>query len=124
MMGSQTAATARPGPAGIDPNALTYQQLQGLNCTLCGLPLGADRPLGTVTIARGATHTTYEVRGCAPSCAETSTGPAAETEWRAALEHAAGCRACQTLGGGCSEGEQLLNAYEEAARQARSGGSA
>ncbi|SEC89512.1 hypothetical protein [Streptomyces melanosporofaciens] len=122
MTGSQTAATARPSSAGIDPNALTYQQLQGWSCALCGLPLGADRLLGTVTIARGATHTTYEVRGCAPSCAETSTGPAAESEWRAALEHAAGCRACQTPGGGCSEGEQLLHAYEEAARQARSGG--
>ncbi|MGW3571162.1 hypothetical protein ACWDSL_46035 [Streptomyces sp. NPDC000941] len=41
--------------------------------------------------------------------------------WHAALEHAAGCLACRTPGA-CSEGGRLLRAYEEAARQARSGG--
>ncbi|AQA16501.1 hypothetical protein BV401_27050 [Streptomyces malaysiensis subsp. malaysiensis] len=61
------------------------------------------------------------MRACAPSCAETSTGPAAETEWREAIEHAAGCPACRTPGAGCETGERLLHTYEEAARQARSG---
>ncbi|WP_262703802.1 MULTISPECIES: hypothetical protein [Streptomyces] len=51
-------------------------------------------------------------------------GPAAEVEWRAALDHAAGCPTCQTPGARCEAGEQLLLAYEEAARQARSGGGA
>ncbi|WP_413808090.1 hypothetical protein [Streptomyces sp. OE57] len=51
-------------------------------------------------------------------------GPAAETEWRAALEHAAGCPACRTTGAVCLEGGRLLRTYEEAARQARSGGDA
>ncbi|MFD0494574.1 MULTISPECIES: hypothetical protein [Streptomyces violaceusniger group] len=51
-------------------------------------------------------------------------GPAAETEWRAALEHAAGCLACRTPGAVCLEGGRLLRAYEEAARQARPGGDA
>ncbi|MCQ8830825.1 hypothetical protein [Streptomyces malaysiensis] len=121
MKESHEAATTRPGPAGIDPDTLTYQQFQGWNCALCGRTLGADRPLGTVTIGRGATRTTYEVRACAPSCAETSTGPAAETEWREAIEHAAGCPACRTPGAGCETGERLLHTYEEAARRARSG---
>ncbi|MEV5770064.1 hypothetical protein AB0L49_02170 [Streptomyces antimycoticus] len=57
-----------------------------------------------------------------PARVDTSTGPAAETEWRAAIDHAAGCLACRTPGTGCEAGEQLLRAYEEAARQARSGG--
>ncbi|MYU13731.1 hypothetical protein GTZ78_24340, partial [Streptomyces sp. SID8361] len=108
MKESHEADITRPGPAGIDPDTLTHQQLQGWNCALCGRPLGpdrplgaerplgTDRPLGAVTIERGATRTTYEVRACAPSCAETSTGPAAETEWREAIEHAAGCPACRT----------------------------
>ncbi|WNE98377.1 hypothetical protein PS467_25115 [Streptomyces luomodiensis] len=48
-------------------------------------------------------------------------GSAAETEWRAALEHAAGCPACRAPGTRCETGEHLLAAYEEAARQARSG---
>ncbi|MBP8536477.1 hypothetical protein [Streptomyces sp. MK37H] len=43
-------------------------------------------------------------------------------EWRTALEHAAGCLACRMPGAVCSEGGQLLRAYEEATRQARSGG--
>ncbi|MBL1113980.1 hypothetical protein JK364_16495 [Streptomyces sp. 110] len=47
-------------------------------------------------------------------------GPAAANEWRAALEHAAGCPACRTPGAGCEIGERLLGAYERAARQARS----
>ncbi|MER7793852.1 hypothetical protein [Streptomyces sp. NPDC097640] len=42
--------------------------------------------------------------------------------WAAALEHAAGCLACRTLGAACSDGGRLLRAYEAAARQARSGG--
>lgn len=53
-----------------------------------------------------------------------ATGPAAVHEWRAALEHAAGCLACRTPGAICSQGEALLRAHEEAARQARSGGEA
>ncbi|ASQ94820.1 hypothetical protein [Streptomyces sp. 11-1-2] len=51
-------------------------------------------------------------------------GPAAETEWRAVLEHATGCLACRTPGAACSEGERLLSVYEAAARQDRSGGDA
>ncbi|MCQ8830555.1 hypothetical protein NQU54_16145 [Streptomyces samsunensis] len=43
-------------------------------------------------------------------------------EWRAAIEHAAGCLACRTPGTVCREGQQLLRAYEEVARQTRSGG--
>ncbi|MBU3868434.1 hypothetical protein KN815_31620 [Streptomyces sp. 4503] len=54
--------------------------------------------------------------------AEETNDPFADEAWRAAIEHAAGCPACRTPGGGCSEGEGLLRAYEEAARQARSGG--
>ncbi|MER7880595.1 hypothetical protein ABTY63_44820 [Streptomyces solisilvae] len=145
MKESHEADITRPGPARIDPDTLTHQQLQGWNCALCGRPLdverplgadrplgaerplgadrplGTDRPLSTVTIERGTTRTTYEVRACAPSCAETSTGPAAETEWREAIEHAAGCPACRTPGAGCETGERLLHTYEEAARRARSG---
>lgn len=44
----------------------------------------------------------------------------AEEAWRAAIEHAAGCPACRTPGAVCETGEQLLSAYEEAARLARS----
>ncbi len=47
-------------------------------------------------------------------------GPAAANEWRAVLEHAAGCPACRTPGVMCETGERLLAAYERAARQARS----
>ncbi|AEM82682.1 hypothetical protein [Streptomyces violaceusniger] len=65
MNGSQQAAT-EPGLADIDPTTLTREQLQGWHCALCGMTLGADRPLGRVTITRGATHTTYEVWACAP----------------------------------------------------------
>ncbi|MBI0377938.1 hypothetical protein JBE27_17055 [Streptomyces albiflaviniger] len=43
-----------------------------------------------------------------------------EEAWRAAIEHAAGCPACRTPGAVCETGEQLLSAYEEAARLARS----
>ncbi|WP_166483984.1 hypothetical protein [Streptomyces rhizosphaericus] len=51
---------------------------------------------------------------------KTSNGPAmAGTEWRAALEHAAGCLACRTPGAMCETGELLLRAYEEATRKAR-----
>ncbi|WP_275559253.1 hypothetical protein [Streptomyces sp. 5-6(2022)] len=46
-------------------------------------------------------------------------GPAAANEWRAALEHAAGCLACRTPGAMCETGEQLLRTYEEATRKAR-----
>ncbi|MFE2440988.1 hypothetical protein ACWDHW_33325 [Streptomyces melanosporofaciens] len=44
----------------------------------------------------------------------------AEEAWRAAIEHAAGCPACRTPGAVCETGERLLNAYETAARLARS----
>lgn len=47
-------------------------------------------------------------------------GLAAANEWRAALEHAAGCPACRTPGARCETGEWLLTAYEEAVRHARS----
>ncbi|AEM87881.1 hypothetical protein [Streptomyces violaceusniger] len=50
------------------------------------------------------------------------TGPQPREEWRAALEHATGCLACRTPGAVCSEGGRLLRTYEEAVRQARSGG--
>ncbi|MEV6130786.1 hypothetical protein AB0M05_28820 [Streptomyces violaceusniger] len=50
-----------------------------------------------------------------------ATGPAAVHEWRAALEHAAGCLACRTPGVGCETGEWLLRGYEKAARLARTG---
>ncbi|OPF74052.1 hypothetical protein VT50_0227245 [Streptomyces antioxidans] len=53
-----------------------------------------------------------------------TTGPVAVDAWRAALEHAAGCPACRTPGAICSQGETLLRAHEEAARQARSEGNA
>ncbi|WP_432254217.1 hypothetical protein [Streptomyces sp. HNM1019] len=43
----------------------------------------------------------------------------AGTEWRAALEHAAGCPTCRALGVVCPEGEWLLRTHEEAARKAR-----
>ncbi|MFJ2203493.1 hypothetical protein [Streptomyces violaceusniger] len=58
------------------------------------------------------------------SAAEETNAPLADEEWRAALEHAAGCLSCRTPGVGCETGEQLLRAYEEAARQDRSGGDA
>ncbi|MFC9223149.1 hypothetical protein ACFT8W_20890 [Streptomyces hygroscopicus] len=58
------------------------------------------------------------------SAAEETNAPFADEEWRTALEHAAGCLACRTPGVRCETGEQLLRAYEEAARQARSGGDA
>ncbi|GAA1674654.1 hypothetical protein [Streptomyces yatensis] len=50
------------------------------------------------------------------------TGVALDVEeaWRAAIEHAAGCPACRTPGAVCETGEQLLGAYEEAVRLARS----
>ncbi|MFD8367842.1 hypothetical protein ACFV4E_37650 [Streptomyces hygroscopicus] len=51
-------------------------------------------------------------------CAGGASG--AEEAWRAAIEHAAGCPACRTPGAVCETGEQLLSAYEEAARLARS----
>ncbi|WP_170061311.1 hypothetical protein [Streptomyces milbemycinicus] len=47
----------------------------------------------------------------------TNPDPVAEAAWRAALEHAAGCLACKTPGGACSQGEQLLRAYETTTRQ-------
>lgn len=55
------------------------------------------------------------------TAAEQTVDPFADEAWRAAIEHAAGCLACRTPGGTCPEGEELLHAYEEAARRARSG---
>ncbi|MFI8988680.1 hypothetical protein ACIG63_27330 [Streptomyces antimycoticus] len=55
---------------------------------------------------------------------EQAKDPFADEAWRTAIEHAAGCLACRTPGTGCETGEQLLRAYEDATRQARSGGSA
>ncbi|MET8180435.1 hypothetical protein [Streptomyces sp. NPDC005336] len=57
-----------PTAAGVDPATLTREQLQGWDCALCGARLAIDRPLGTVTIGRGPTLTTYEVWGCNPAC--------------------------------------------------------
>ncbi|WP_432010388.1 hypothetical protein [Streptomyces cucumeris] len=48
--------------------------------------------------------------------------PAAEEEWRAAIEHAAGCFACRTPGTVCEPGETLLAKYNAATRRARPGG--
>ncbi|OMI38226.1 hypothetical protein [Streptomyces sparsogenes] len=49
----------------------------------------------------------------------TTRDPAEEAAWLAAIKHAAGCQACKTPGAVCSQGEQLLRAYEAATRQAR-----
>ncbi|MFE5126517.1 hypothetical protein [Streptomyces sp. NPDC056669] len=54
------------------------------------------------------------------TAAETA-APFTSEPWRAAIEHAAGCLACRTPGAVCPEGERLLRAHEEAARQVRSG---
>ncbi|MCP9205482.1 hypothetical protein [Streptomyces cucumeris] len=53
---------------------------------------------------------------------QTTVLPAAEEEWRAAIEHAACCLACRTPGTVCETGETLLAAYNAATRRARSGG--
>ncbi|MGW7692320.1 hypothetical protein ACWGMA_26250 [Streptomyces asiaticus] len=52
---------------------------------------------------------------------EETKDPFADEAWRAAIQHAAGCLSCRTPGDKCETGEGLLHAYEEAARQARSG---
>ncbi|MET8180750.1 hypothetical protein [Streptomyces sp. NPDC005336] len=121
MAGSQQVA-APSGTSGMDPAMLTCEQLHGWNCALCGTVLAVDRPLGTVMVVRGATQTTYEVWACAPSCTQAAPDPVAEVAWSAAIEHAAGCHSCRTPGAGCERGEALLDAYEMAMRQARSGG--
>ncbi|MGA6159579.1 hypothetical protein ACPEIC_40295 [Stenotrophomonas sp. NPDC087984] len=110
MADTQQAAET---PAGIDPAALTHEQLQGWRCALCGTLLTGDRPLGTVTIGQGPTLTTYPLWACDPNCA-------AESAWRAAITHAAGCEACRT--GECETGQGLLDAYSTAFRQEHAGG--
>lgn len=60
----------------------------------------------------------------AEQTAEEIKDPFVDEAWRAALDHAAGCLTCQTPGARCETGEQLLHAYEDATRQARSGGGA
>ncbi|MEU5273675.1 hypothetical protein AB0G77_35220 [Streptomyces hygroscopicus] len=112
MKGSELVITA-PGPAGIDPAALTREQLLGWRCALCCALLTGDRPLGTVTICQGSTLTTYPLWACDPNCAT-------ENAWRAAIGHAAGCEACRT--GECETGQRLLDAYSTAIRQERAGG--
>ncbi|MFC9226087.1 hypothetical protein ACFT8W_36070 [Streptomyces hygroscopicus] len=112
MKRSQLATTAL-GPAGIDPAALTREQLLGWRCALCGTLLTGDRPLGTVTLSQGPTLTTYPLWACHPNCTT-------ENAWRAALTHAAGCEACRT--GECATGQRLLDAYTAAFRQEREGG--
>ncbi len=112
MKGPQQTTTA-PGPAGIDPAALTHEQLQGWHCALCGTLLTVDRPLGTVTTGQGPTLTTYSLWGCDPNCAT-------ESAWRAAIIHAAGCTACRT--GACETGQRLLDAYSAAFQQGHAGG--
>jgi len=90
--------------AGLDPATLTREQLRGWDCALCGTHLVADRPLGTVTVDRGATRTTYAVWACAPACgAAVGEAPAA---WRRYLDHATGCRRCHH-GRACSAGDDL-----------------
>ncbi|MET8011229.1 hypothetical protein ABZU86_01495 [Streptomyces sp. NPDC005271] len=51
------------------------------------------------------------------------TTPAVDTEdeWRAAVDHAAGCRDCKTPGAGCETGEALLDTYNTATRRQRPG---
>ncbi|MET7933507.1 hypothetical protein [Streptomyces sp. NPDC005322] len=44
-------------------------------------------------------------------------GVEAEGEWRAAIDHAAGCRDCLTPGTGCDTGEALLDTYRQALRE-------
>ncbi|MFH8812133.1 hypothetical protein ACH4GZ_33820 [Streptomyces hygroscopicus] len=107
MKGHQPATTA-PGAAGIDPAALTREQLLGWRCALCGTLLTGDRPLGTVTLSQGPTLTTYPLWACDPNCTT-------ENVWRAALTHAAGCEACRT--GECETGQRHLDAYATAIRQ-------
>ena len=58
-----------------DLTTLTQAQLQGWNCALCGAPLTADRPLGTVAVARGTTLTTYQVWACTPTCVQSTPEP-------------------------------------------------
>ncbi|OMI38236.1 hypothetical protein [Streptomyces sparsogenes] len=48
----------------------------------------------------------------------TTRDPVEEATWLAAIKHAAGCQACKTPGAVCSQGEQLLHAYEAATRRA------
>ncbi|WAP55773.1 hypothetical protein [Streptomyces sp. S465] len=107
-MKAHQLATTTPGPAGIDPTALTHEQLQGWRCALCCALLTGDRPLGTVTIGEGPTLTTYPLWACNPNCAT-------ESAWRAAITHAAGCQACRT--GECETGQRLLDTYSTAIRQ-------
>ncbi|MFJ4636953.1 hypothetical protein ACIP69_15155 [Streptomyces hygroscopicus] len=109
MKRSEPATTAPgPGPAGIDPTALTREQLLGWRCALCGTLLTGDRPLGTVALSQGPTLTTYPLWACHPNCTT-------ENAWRAAITHAAGCEACRT--GECETGQRLLDAYATALRQ-------
>ncbi|AGP56201.1 hypothetical protein [Streptomyces rapamycinicus] len=98
--------------AELDPSALTREQLQGWNCVLCGARLAVDQSVGTVTITRGATQTTYEVWACAPGCV---TGPAPQepTEWARFLDHAMACADC-TDGERCATGNQLHDAVRAA----------
>ncbi|MET8182669.1 hypothetical protein [Streptomyces sp. NPDC005336] len=42
---------------------------------------------------------------------------AAEEAWRAALDHAAGCRNCWASDEGCKIGSTLLDAYRRAQRE-------
>ncbi|MYU11569.1 hypothetical protein GTZ78_12855 [Streptomyces sp. SID8361] len=132
-----TTPEQAPVSALADPDTLTYAQTGGWDCVLCGVRLidAPSRPLGTVTVKRDSARVVCEVWACASTCgtapapqdtsepghagAATSTDPATETEWRAAIEHAAGCLACRTPGAGCETGEQLLHAYEKAIRKAR-----
>lgn len=48
-------------------------------------------------------------------------GVEAEEEWRAAIDHAAGCRDCLTPGAGCETGEALLDTYSRTLRTQRLG---
>ncbi|MET7903998.1 hypothetical protein ABZS86_22150 [Streptomyces sp. NPDC005355] len=48
---------------------------------------------------------------------QTTPAVEAEEEWRAAVDHAAGCQDCKTPGAGCETGEALLDAYKAAMRQ-------
>ncbi|MET8731250.1 hypothetical protein ABZV81_29350 [Streptomyces parvus] len=53
---------------GVDLERVTFEQVKGWRCALCGTPLTADRPLGTFTAARGLLTDPAELWACADPC--------------------------------------------------------